>query len=130
MKYGIGNSGYFHVFITKDKKRKIFNVHKLVAMAFLNHNPCGKNIVVDHIDNDKLNNKVSNLQIITARENLSKDKKGCTSKYTGVSLHKTSKKWICHIRINGVKKHLGYFINEIDANNAYKKALNKILTNK
>jgi hypothetical protein len=120
---------YYHVVLTKDRKAKTFYVHKLVVMAFLNHKP-KKGYVIDHIDNNPLNNILENLQIITFRENISKDKKGCTSKYTGVSLHKTSKKWICHIRINGVKKHLGYFINEIDANNAYEKALNKILTNK
>lgn len=130
LKYGISNSGYFHVVITKDKKRKTIYVHKLVAMAFLNHMPIGKEIVIDHVDNNKLNNNLYNLQIITARENLSKDKKECSSKYTGVYLHKTTNKWVSNIRINGIKKHIGYFENELDASNAYKKVLSEIIKNK
>jgi hypothetical protein len=53
----------------------------LVAMAFLNHKPCGYKLVVDHQDNNPLNDRLYNLQVITHRQNISKDKKGF-SKYT------------------------------------------------
>ena len=53
-------------------------------MAFFGHVPGGYKIVVDHIDNNRLNNHVSNLQLITQRENSSKDRKNGTSQYTGV----------------------------------------------
>lgn len=46
-----------------------------------------------------------------------------TSKYKGVSWHKISRKWVAQIAINGKKINLGYFTNEIDASNAYQKAL-------
>jgi len=105
--------------------KKTYSVHALAAIAFLNHKPCGMKIVVDHINNDRLNNKLYNLQIITQRLNASKDKKG-TSKYTGVSWNKTTNKWTSNIRINGKIKHLGLFTDERKAAQAYQNELKKI----
>ena len=101
-------------------------VHQLVSMAFLNHTPCGHKLVVDHIDNDKLNDRLYNLQLITSRENCSKDRKNGTSKYTGVCWSKSVKKWQSTIRINGKTKYLGSFTNEIEASKAYKNELKKL----
>jgi ribosomal protein L15E len=71
-------------------------------MAFLNHTPCGYKIVVDHIDNNiKTDNRLENLQLITQRENVSKDIKNTSSKYIGVCWHKKAKKWRSSIQING-----------------------------
>ena len=55
--------GYLVVTLTnKDGKRKRFNVHRLVAIAFLN-NP--NNLPeVNHLDEDKFNNSVQNLDIV------------------------------------------------------------------
>ena len=94
------------------------DVHVLVAIAFLNHTPDGHSIVVDHINNDKSDNRVDNLQLITQRENSSKDRAG-TSKYTGVSWDTGAKKWRAQIMINGKKKFLGYFETEKEAAKAY-----------
>lgn len=50
-------------------------VHLLVAESFLNHKTDGTNkIVVDHIDNDKTNNKLENIQLITIERKLFKRK--------------------------------------------------------
>jgi hypothetical protein len=97
-------------------------IHVLVAVCFLNHKP-EKNVVVDHIDGNKKNNNVNNLQIITHRENISRGKKNKTSKYTGVSLVKNSKKWKSSIDKLGKKIYLGCFDKEEDARDAYLKAL-------
>ena len=59
-------------------------VHRLVAMAFLDHVPCGHKIVVDHIDNNPFNNHLSNLQLISNRENTTKDKPIGKSGFRGV----------------------------------------------
>jgi len=125
LKQTINGVGYYLIGLYSNGKRTHIAVNQLVAMVFLNHKPCGHKIVVDHIDTNKLNNKLCNLQLITHRENLSKDKKG-TSKYTGVFLPKGQKKWRSEIRINGKKKHLGCFVSEKEASEAYKNALKKI----
>lgn len=124
----VGTSGYYSVNLRKNGKRHQKRVHILVAESFLNHVTCGYDLVVDHIDNNKLNNNVNNLQIITQRENSSKDKKG-TSAYTGVCWHKIRCKWMSSITVKGRTVYLGYFDNEIDAHKAYQEALKQV-TNK
>lgn len=103
-------------------------IHQLVATAFLNHIPCGYELIVDHIDNNPFNNKLINLQIVTQRKNSSKDKfrKNYTSKYTGVFWDKYANKWISRMTINNKKKYLGSFINEYDAHLAYQNKLKEI----
>jgi alkyl hydroperoxide reductase subunit AhpF len=95
-------------------------------MAFLGHVPNGQKLVVDHIDGDKLNNNLNNLQVITNRENTSKDRSGGTSKYVGVSWSKQNKKWKAQIRIDGKQIYIGHFTNDIDASQAYQKKLKEI----
>ena len=99
--------------------------HQLVAMAFLSHIPDGHNYIVDHIDNNPLNNNLLNLQIVSQRTNSSKDKKG-TSLYTGVSFAKKSKKWLSQITVNYKKIYLGHFDCEIEAHEAYQNKLKEI----
>lgn len=55
---------------TKHTKR----VHSLMAITFLNHQYGNRSLVVDHIDENPLNNKLSNLQIISNRDNCIKAK--------------------------------------------------------
>ena len=127
LKAGTNSSGYLMVVICKDKKQKTAMVHQLMAMAFLNHKPNGNTLVVDHINNVSTDNRLSNLQLISNRENTSKDKKGGSSKYVGVYWNKATKKWVAHIKINGKLKHLGYFEEEVEAHNAYQSKLNEVL---
>ena len=102
---------------------KTFTIHKLLAISFLNHKPCGHNIVVDHINNIRTDNRLENLQLVTHRLNISKDKKG-SSKHAGVYWHKKANKWCSEITISGNKYYLGLFTNELEAMNAYKNKLN------
>jgi hypothetical protein len=118
--------GYLRLSLTKDNKRKTKKVHQLVAIAFLNHNPSDKKYVVDHINNIKTDNRLVNLQLISQRENVSKDKTKTTSKYTGVCWDKQKMKFKASIRINSKSKHLGMFNCQIEASNAYQKALKNL----
>jgi len=126
LKGALDHYGYSLVSLYKDNKVKTKMIHQLVAIAFLNHTPDGYKLVVDHVDNNPLNNELGNLQIITHRENLSKDKKG-SSEYTGVSWDKSRKKWMSSIRVNGKIKHLGRFTDELEASEAYQKALKELI---
>jgi len=119
-------NGYYCVSLWKNNKSKQYYVHILVAICFLNHNPCGYKKVIDHIDNNPLNNKTENLQIVSHRFNCSKDKKNKTSKYTGVSWCKTKGKYKSCIRINKKKITIGYFNSEYQAYLSYQEKLNFI----
>lgn len=60
-------SGYYELSLKKDGVEKRFKVHRLVACAFID-NPDNKT-EVNHIDGDKSNNHVSNLEWVTGKEN-------------------------------------------------------------
>lgn len=64
----INTPGYLQVMLCKNNKCKKFTVHRLVANAFI-PNPENKP-QVNHIDEDKTNIKVSNLEWVTAKENV------------------------------------------------------------
>lgn len=61
-------TGYLHVTFTNNGKRYDYRVHRLIAMTFLD-NPENKE-QVNHIDGNKLNNYLSNLEWCTAEENI------------------------------------------------------------
>ena len=62
------NKGYGRVELWKNNKGKKFRVHRLVAETFI-PNPLGKE-QVNHIDGNKKNNCVSNLEWVTPKENI------------------------------------------------------------
>jgi hypothetical protein len=124
MNMPIQSCGYRQVFLSKLGVKKSHRVHRLVAENFLDdENFYKKGYVVDHIDNDKLNNSLNNLQVITQRQNTSKDKKNGTSKYTGVIYDKDRCRWRSEIYINGKLKYIGRFKTEEEAHFAYQKQL-------
>lgn len=126
LKSSLSTSGYLRVDLFKNQKRTGFNIHQLVAIVFLNHNPNGHKLVVNHINFNKLDNKLSNIEIITSRGNTNQKHLKSTSKYTGVSWYKSRNKWLSSIHYKGEKKYLGHYDSEYDAHNAYQNELKKI----
>ena len=123
----VSTNGYLSVNLSNGSSRKTFLCHSLMAKAFFNHITDGTNkICVDHINNTKLDNRLCNLQLITVRENNCKDKKNGSSKYNGVHFDKNSKKYYSSIKDKLNRYYLGSFDIELDAANAYKKALSEI----
>jgi hypothetical protein len=117
---------YYSLTLFSNGIPKRITIHQLVAIAFLGYAPDGTNkICVDHINNNRFDNRLENLQLITNRENSSKDRIG-VSVFTGVCWHKGHKKWRAAININGKRKYLGYFDTEIRASEAYQKELNEL----
>lgn len=126
LKMSLCSGGYYRVNLKGKGKGKSVRVHTLVAEHFLNHNYKITKKVVDHINNNKLDNRVENLQIITQRENASKDKKGYSSKYVGVHITRLKNRWRACITIDSKQIDLGSFINEYDAHLAYQKKLKEV----
>lgn len=68
LKPWLGSRGYLYVSLSKNGKVKKFSVHRLVANAFLSKN--SNALEVNHLDENKKNNCVSNLEWTTHKKNL------------------------------------------------------------
>lgn len=66
------NSGYHIVYLSGGEERSVYLVHRLVALTFI-ESPLNKE-QVNHIDGNKLNNNVDNLEWNTASENINHNK--------------------------------------------------------
>ena len=127
---GSVNNGYRLTTLRKSSIGRTFKFSQLVAMAFLGHDPNGHDLVVDHINGDKSDDRVENLRIVTHRANIStcfrSDRGSFSSEYVGVNWDKKLSKWGALIYHDGVHTHLGYYNTEIEASKAYQLALSKI----
>lgn len=65
---GINSDGYYTVLLRKKLKAKSFKIHRLVAAAFIS-NPENKP-QVNHKNGNKIDNKVTNLEWVTCKENV------------------------------------------------------------
>ena len=121
--------GYRRVTISKDGKSKTMPVHLLVMRAFHGYIPKDRNIVINHIDNNSLNNSLDNLEIVTSRYNSSCHQylnKKRSSEFIGVSWDLKRRKWKASINHLNKSHYLGYFENEIDASKEYNRVLDKL----
>jgi hypothetical protein len=78
-----------------------------------------KGLVIDHINRDRLDNRLSNLRVITSKENSYNRTKNSNSenKYKGVQ--KRGDKFAAVICKDGIKKEIGGFLTEEDAARTY-----------
>lgn len=72
VKQWIKRSGYYEVELWKKGKRKHFKVSRLVLESFRPH-PNSEELDVDHINRDKFDNRLENLQWLSHKENVRKD---------------------------------------------------------
>lgn len=131
LRSSINSKGY----LTVSLGNKTFSVHQLVAESFLNHTIDKYTMVVNHIDGNKLNNNINNLESVSHRSNCSSEKcfrknsKNYTSEFDGVSLNKTIKKYVVYIQFENKNYNIGNFLNELEASSEYKIALTNIENN-
>lgn len=82
LKGGVMKNGYPFVILVKDKTKKVFYIHRLVASAFLD-NVKGYT-EVNHKDEDKTNNRVDNLEYCDRKYNMNygtvQNRKGVSKK--------------------------------------------------
>ena len=102
---------------------KYFNIYMHRQIMGLTPLSSGK-IIIDHIDNNSLNNRKDNLRSVTQEQNMrnpnNKNNKNSKTGIKGVTCF--DDKWRARITINGKSIHLGLFTNIKDAIDARKKA--------
>lgn len=60
--------GYKQVHLSKNKKRKMFYAHRLVAKHFLKN--YAEDLDINHKDFDRSNNDLANLELVTVKQNI------------------------------------------------------------
>lgn len=107
--------------ISKQQKKKTGRKNRTTLLMHRLITNCPKNLGVDHINGNTLDNRKSNLRIQTNQGNLRgfRSKRAGTSKFRGVYWHKRLGKWCAAICSDYNQVHLGYFITENDAAKAY-----------
>ena len=104
------------------------NVHVLVAQAFIGDVPPGYDVA--HIDNDKENNRVDNLEIITHKQNIHNAHRDGLMTSRRVEIIETGEVYpsisscaraiggspgeICNVLVGRSRKHLGYTFRYVD----------------
>ena len=112
------NYGYFLVTLRNCNKSKTFSVHRLVLLAFV-----GKSdLVVDHINEIKTDNRLCNLEYVTYEENAERYCRKRRVLPKGVSYSKTRKKYLAYYRSNRKQISIGWFTNKEEAGKAAKEA--------
>jgi hypothetical protein len=115
----IGSRNYISVMINY----KNYLAHRIIYLLHHGYMP----MLVDHIDGDKLNNKIENLREATYSQNsFNRVKKDSLLNIKNVTFCKLKKKFKAQLSINGKNKHLGYFDLLNDAAIAAEKARNNI----
>ena len=102
----INPRGYFRVSINDH----VYQAHRIIWAIHYEEWACNE---IDHIDGNKLNNKIDNLRCVSRVENSRNVSipKHNTSGVMGVSWHKQRKKWTVRIKRDGVYHYLGLFVN-------------------
>ena len=114
------SDGYFCICVNK----KVYRSHRLAWLYIYGSFP---KTLIDHINMDRLDNRISNLREATRAENIwnigktSKNKSG----FKGVSFNKSYNKWSAVCTVNNKTNHLGFFITPELASQAYQEFAKK-----
>ncbi|MBT6470926.1 MAG: HNH endonuclease [Candidatus Marinimicrobia bacterium] len=100
---------YGYTLVTADFKRH--RVHRLIYIMHNGNIP--EKMFIDHRNGIRDDNRIDNLRVVTKQEN------SFNTHSKGYSWDKKCQKWQARIMVDGVNKHLGFFVNEEDAIQAY-----------
>lgn len=105
--FHLKRDGHYSVLLSKDCVKRTLSLHRLVANEFL-PNPENKR-VINHIDGNKLNNRIDNLEWVSYRENSCHYYQNInTGTPVGVFKIKKYNKYLAHAHVDGKKVFLGY----------------------
>lgn len=107
-------------YVAATRGRMFIYLHRLIAGA-------GPDELVDHANQDHLDNRSCNLRIATKSQNGAnrgpdRRRLGTSSRHKGVSWAKSRNCWRAYIHIDGRTRFLGSFTDEEDAARAYNAA--------
>jgi hypothetical protein len=109
--------GYIRIGLYKNNKQTNYYLARLVYKTFKGIE--NNHFEINHIDKNKLNNNLNNLELISSRENSchrSKLNSNKSSIYNGVSRMKNNR-WKSYIYFNSKQITLGIFKTELEAYN-------------
>lgn len=93
-------------YLTASVGGKPYRIHRLVFLYHHGYMPSQ----VDHIDGNRMNNRVENLRPATSTQNNQNRTPTGSSGIKGVRWHKQSKKWVASIHVSRKSVHLGSFL--------------------
>jgi len=113
-------SGFTYYAGRRDAHRPII-MHRQIMNA-------PKGLLVDHINNNGLNNRKNNLRLCTKAQNTLNRRPVCNSasKYKGVCRYRRLNKWQAQIMYHGKRTYLGRFVDEETAAIAYDRMAEKL----
>jgi hypothetical protein len=117
----IDKKGYFRIKINSISHK----AHRLAWLYVYGNTPKGQ---IDHVNGVKHDNKISNLRIVSNRENCQNRIEHRQGKLVGCYYNKRDKKWQAQIQINGKQTFIGLFETQREAHAAYLKALETLRT--
>lgn len=106
----------------RDKDRKLVHLAEHRIIYFLAYGEVPPSI--DHINQDSLDNRPTNLRAASHQENHKNRKKAAnnTSGVTGVTWHRQRRRWMAQFYLDGKRKYIGLFDNIEDAAEAVRTA--------
>lgn len=116
-------NGYLRAALTKDGTFKYHSVHRLVAEAFIKNHK--KKPQINHLDRDRANNHVSNLEWVTAHEN-SYHRQQSQFLYPTITLNKLKDGFVCQFTHEGKNIRVGTFGSQELAHYYYLKKLKEL----
>ena len=105
----VGAKSYKYLAIAVDKK--LYYAHRL-AWLYVHGEFPAKGMDIDHINEDKHDNRIANLRIVSRAENMRNRRaanSGSASGVRGVHFCNLYKKWVAHVTVNYKYINLGYF---------------------
>jgi len=120
----VDGSGYKVVMLTYKGEHKSYRVHRICyALCFGDTDK-----IIDHINGDRQDNRISNLRAVDYRINVANQSVPKSSGLKGACWDKNKKRWVAQISVNYRKVHLGRFDTESEAHAAYVEAAEKFNT--
>lgn len=114
---------YLCINLMRECKMYQFTIHRLVALTFIpnpNNLPC-----VNHIDGDRQNNNVTNLEWVSSRRNVTHYHENNTDKKTVdiVGVHNYNGAFVVSFGIGKLSLNLGSYVTKEQAGEVYQTAI-------